>query len=108
MSGRGVEWAQTPFSQGLASGTRMWCSAPVEWGGLGMWSAAQAGFRGCAGWVWLRGKGLAAGGSRDRVVESEGGGWVWFCWPSGSLWVGGASSEETCQKAQPLVEENRL
>ena len=40
--------------------------------------------------------------------------WEWqkearygFCWPSKSFWVERTPSRKTCQKAQPLVEENR-
>ena len=30
-----------------------------------------------------------------------------FCWPSEPFWVERTPSRKTCQKAQPLVEENR-
>ena len=70
---------------------------------------AQAGFRRCAGWVWLCGGGVwRAGGSWDGVVGG-GRGWlgVGSAGPLGrSGW--GASSGRACQKAQPSVEDNGL
>ena len=36
------------------------------------------------------------------------GGWVWALLALGVALGGGASSGKTCQKAQPLVEENGL